>query len=83
MATTWQSGCCNGTSASEAAQTDEGAGDAGEGEEVFGLAFVAAMEAAAAGQPRDGPFNDPTVAAQPLGAVPSLAGDPVPDAACR
>lgn len=38
---TWQSSCCSGTSASEAAQADEGAGDAREGEEMFSLAFGA------------------------------------------
>ncbi|MGW1591393.1 hypothetical protein [Streptomyces sp. NPDC002386] len=44
---TWQSRCWSGTSAGQAAQLDD---DAREGEEVFGLAFVSAMEAAAAGQ---------------------------------
>src|SRR5687768_14117076 len=40
----------------ESAVADEGAGDGGEGEEVFGLAFVAAVQAAAAGQPGHGAF---------------------------
>ncbi|MGY3062860.1 hypothetical protein ACVWZD_007158 [Streptomyces sp. TE3672] len=35
----------------EPAVADEGAGDAGEGEEVLGFAFVAAVESAAAGEP--------------------------------
>ena len=80
---TWHAGCCSGTSAGQTAQADEGAGDAGEGEEVFGLAFVAAMKAATGGQLGNGPLYDPAVAAQPLGTVHSLAGDPVPDATCR
>lgn len=42
----------------------EGCGDGGEGEEVFRLAFVAAVEASAAGQPGHGPFHDPAVPAQ-------------------
>lgn len=45
---------------------DEGAGDAGEGEEVVGFAFVAAVEAAAAGEPGHGAFDGPAVAAQSL-----------------
>ncbi|GAA1553680.1 hypothetical protein GCM10009731_04920 [Streptomyces globosus] len=35
----------------ESAVADEGCGDADEGEEVLGLAFVAAVEASVAGQP--------------------------------
>jgi len=35
----------------ESAVADEGAGDAGEGEKVLGLAFVAAVESSAAGEP--------------------------------
>ena len=50
----------------ESAVADEGAGDAGEGEEVVGFAFVAAVEAAAAGEPGHGAFDGPAVAAQSL-----------------
>jgi hypothetical protein len=35
----------------ELAVADEGGGDAGEGEEVFGFAFVAAVESAADAEP--------------------------------
>lgn len=45
----------------ETAVADEGRGYADEGEEVLGFAFVAAVEASAAGQSGDGSFNDPTV----------------------
>jgi hypothetical protein len=38
---------------------DEGCGDADEGEEVLGLAFVAAVQAAASGQPGHGSFGYP------------------------
>lgn len=65
----------------ESAVADEGAGDASEGEEVFGFAFVAAVEAAAAGEPGHGPFYGPAVAAQPLRGLDSSAGDAVLDAA--
>lgn len=41
----------------ESAVADEGAGDAGEGEEVVGFAFVAAVESAAAGEPGHGAFH--------------------------
>jgi hypothetical protein len=47
--------------------TYEGRGDGGEGEEVFRLAFVAAMEAAAPGQSGHGLLHDPAVSAQALG----------------
>ncbi len=49
----------------ESALADQGCGDADEGEEVFGLAFVAAAESAAADQPGHRPFDDPAVASQP------------------
>lgn len=42
---------------------DEGVGDAGEGEEVVGFAFVAAVESSAAGEPGRGAFDGPAVAA--------------------
>jgi hypothetical protein len=47
--------------------TYEGRGDGGEGEEVFGLALVAAVEASAAGKPGHGSLDDPAVPAQTLG----------------
>jgi hypothetical protein len=50
----------------ESAVTDEGCGYAGEGKEMFCLAFIAAVESAAAGEPGNGPFNNPSVAAEPL-----------------
>lgn len=60
--------------------SDEGAGDASEGEEVVGFAFVASVEAAAAGEPGHGAFYAPTVTAQSLRGLHCLAGDPVRDA---
>lgn len=51
----------------QSAVTYEGRGDGGEGEEVFRLALVAAVEAPAAGQPGRGPFHDPAVPAQVSG----------------
>lgn len=60
---------------------DEGCGYADEGEEVFGLALVTAVEPTAAGEPGHGPFDDPPVAAQSLRGLDSLAGDAVADAA--
>lgn len=59
---------------------DEGCGYSDEGEEVLGLAFVATVQAAAAGQPGNRPFDHPAVAAQPLGGLDSLACDAVTDA---
>lgn len=50
----------------DAAVAYEGCRDGGEGQEVFGLAFVAAVKASASGEPGDGAFDDPTVSAQPL-----------------
>lgn len=51
----------------ESAVAYEGRGDSGEGEEVFRLALVAAVEASAAGHPGHGPLHDPAVSAQALG----------------
>lgn len=59
----------------------EGRGDGGEGEEVFRLALVAAVEASAAGQPGHGPFHNPSVPAPSLGRLDDLAGEAVPDVA--
>lgn len=50
----------------ESAVADEGAREAGEGEEVLSLAFVAAVESAAAGEPGHGPFDGPAVSSEPL-----------------
>ena len=64
----------------KSAVADEGCGYAGEGEEVFCLAFVAAVESAAAGEPGHGPFDGPAVPPEPLRGLDALAGDAVPDA---
>ncbi len=45
---------------------DEYGGYADEGQEVFGLAFVAAVQTSAAGQPGHGPLDHPAVASEPL-----------------
>lgn len=42
---------------------------------MLGLAFVAAVQASAAGQPGHGSFDDPAVAAEPDGGLDLLAGD--------
>lgn len=47
---------------------------------MFGLAFIAAVQAAASGEPGDRPFDDPAVAAQPGGGLDALGGDAVTDA---
>jgi hypothetical protein len=65
----------------EAAVADEGCGYAYEGEEVFRLALVAAVEPSAVGKPRDGPLDDPSVAAKPLRRLDAAAGDAVSDTA--
>lgn len=52
-----------------------------EGEEVLGLAFVAAVQASTAGQPGDSSFDNPAVAAEPLRGLDALAGDAVAYAA--
>jgi hypothetical protein len=54
---------------------DQHAGDADEGEEVLGLALVAAMESAAAGEPRQGAFNHPVVPTRPVGGIDAAASD--------
>lgn len=51
-----------------------------EGEKVLGFAFIAAVEAAAAGEPGKGPLNDPAVPAQPVRGLDAPAGDAVTDA---
>lgn len=45
----------------------EGRGDGGKGEEVFGLALVAAVKASTAGQPGPGPFHDAAAPARTSG----------------
>lgn len=60
---------------------DEGRGYADEGEEMFCLALVAAVEPAAADEPGHGPFDNPPVASQPLRGLDAAAGGAVPDAA--
>jgi hypothetical protein len=50
----------------EATVTDEGCGYADEGEEVFGLALVTAVQTTAAGEPGHGSLDDPAVSAEPL-----------------
>lgn len=65
----------------QSAVADEGCGYAYEGEEVFGLAFVAAVQTSATGKPGHRSFDDPAVAAQPGGGLDALAGDAVTDSA--
>ncbi|MBB4796205.1 hypothetical protein BJY54_006909 [Streptomyces nodosus] len=60
--------------------TDEGAGDAGEGQEMAGFAFVASVETSASGKPGHGAFDSSAVPAEPLAGVRSLARDPRCDA---
>ena len=61
--------------AGESAVADEDCGYADEGEEVFGLALVAAVEPSAAGQPGHGSLDHPAMSAQPLRGLDALAGD--------
>jgi hypothetical protein len=67
--------------AGEPAVTDEGAGDAREGQEVVGFAFVAPVESTAGGKPGHCAFDGPAVATQPLGRLDAFAGDAVGDTA--
>lgn len=48
---------------------------------MLGFLFVAAVEASAAGQPGDGSFDDPAVAAKPLRGLDASSGDAVAYAA--
>jgi hypothetical protein len=50
----------------ESAVADKGAGDAREGEEVLGLALVAAVESTAVSEPGHGAFDGPAVSAESL-----------------
>jgi hypothetical protein len=63
----------------ESAVADEGAGDAGEGQEVLGFPFVPAVEAAAASEPGHGAFDGPAVPAQTLRRLDPFACDAVGD----
>lgn len=63
----------------ESAVADEGCGYADEGEEALGLAFVAAVQAPASGEPGHGPFDDPAVAPNTRRRLGDLASDAVPD----
>jgi len=47
---------------------------------MVGFAFVAPVEASAAGEPGRGSLDGPTVSAQPLRGLDTLAGDAVGDA---
>jgi hypothetical protein len=68
-------------SVGQSAVAYEGCGDGSEGQEVFRLALVAAVQASAAGQPGHGPLHDPAVSSQVPGRLDALAGEAVPDAA--
>lgn len=52
-----------------------------EGGEQVAVAFVAEGEASVAGQPRDRPFDFPTVTAEPFRVFDAAAGDAGDDAA--
>lgn len=60
---------------------DEGGGRRYEAEEMLGLAFVAAMQASAAGQPGHGSLDYPAVSAQSFEGLDTFAGDALADAA--
>jgi hypothetical protein len=65
----------------ESAVADEGAGDAGERQEMLGFAFVAAVQSATSGEPGHRAFHGPAVAAQMGRGLDAPAGDAVLDAA--
>lgn len=52
----------------------------GEGQEVFGFAFVAAVQTATAGQPGHRALDRPAVPAEPARGLDALAGNAVTDA---
>ncbi len=62
-------------SAAESAAADQGGRDTGEGQEMLGLALVAAVQAAAPRQPRHRSLHGPPVAAQLLGGLDVSAGE--------
>jgi hypothetical protein len=63
----------------QASVADQGAGDAGEGEEVVCFAFVAAVESAAACEPGHAAFDGPAVTAEAFRRLDTSAGDAVRD----
>ena len=69
------------TPPSKEAVADEDCGYADEGEEVLGLALVAAVQASASSEPGHGALDDRAVAPEPLRGIDALAGDAVADAA--
>jgi hypothetical protein len=62
-------------SAAESAEADQGGRDTGEGQEMLGLALVAAVQATAPEQPRHHSLHGPPVAAQLLGGLDGSAGE--------
>lgn len=67
----------------EPAVADQGRGYAGEGKEVFGFAFVAAVEPTTAGQPGHRSLHHPAVPPQTLRGLDAPTGDAVAYAALR
>ena len=63
------------TEPSDLVEADEGAGERGEGPVDVGAAFVADGQAPEADQPGQGPFHDPTVAPEAVGALDAAARD--------
>src|SRR5947199_3346598 len=59
-------GTVSGGCLGPAAVAEQGAGEVGEGLEVFGFAVVAAYEAAVVEQPGQAGFDDPAVPSEPL-----------------
>lgn len=66
--------------AEEAFVAAEGGGESEEGQVVTGMALVAVVESAVAGQPRDGALDDPPAAAQAFAGLDAFAGDAHADA---
>ncbi len=64
----------------ESAVGEQGAGEVGEGLEVFRFAVVAAYQAAVTQEPGQAGFDDPAVPAEALRRLDALAGDPDSDA---
>jgi hypothetical protein len=59
---------------------DEDGGYRYEAEEMLRLAFVAAMQSSAAGQPGHGSLDHPAVSAKSFGGLDTFAGDALADA---
>ena len=68
-------------SSGESAVVDQGCGDGSECEEVFCLALVASVQAAASGEPGHGSLDNPAMSAQPFRGLDALTSDAMPDAA--